>query len=218
MTPSLVHKRTGAHLGPLVIEAALVALGLNAEKEIHTMTDATPLTPRQAAALLDAMAITLGAVLAGAPAELLRWRPAPDEWSMLEVVGHLIETEERGFAGRIRTILAEERPQFTTWDPSAVARERRDVEADPAALLAEFTRRRAEGVALLETLTTDDLHRGGDHPEVGYLTVNDLLHEWVHHDANHLRQMLANIQAYAWPNMGNAQRFSAPDSVPAGQG
>ena len=43
--------------------------------------------------------------------------------------------------------------------------------------------------------------------EVGFLTVNDLLHEWIHHDANHLRQMLANIQTYTWPSMGNAQRF-----------
>ena len=65
-------------------------------------------------------------------------------------------------------------------------------------------------------LTAADLARGGDHPEVGFLTVNDLLHEWIHHDANHLRQMLANIQAYTWPSMGNAQRFSAPDSSPNG--
>ena len=72
---------------------------------------------------------------------------------MLEVVGHLIETEERGFAGRIRTILAEERPQFTTWDPSSVARERQDERRDPAELLAEFIRRRTAGVAIVETLT-----------------------------------------------------------------
>jgi len=69
-------------------------------------------------------------------------------------------------------------------------------------------------VALAETLTAADLTRGGDHPEVGFLTVNDLLHEWIHHDANHLRQMLANVQAYTWPAMGNAQRFSAPDTSP----
>jgi hypothetical protein len=45
---------------------------------------------------------------------------------------------------------------------------------------------------------------------VGFLTVGDLLHEWVHHDRNHIRQMLANVQACAWPHMGNAQRFSLP--------
>ena len=136
---------------------------------------------------------------------------------MLEVVGHLIETEERGFAGRIRTILAEERPRFSTWDPSAVARERQDEQRDPAQLLAEFAGRRT-AAALVESLTAADLARGGDHPEVGFLTVNDLLHEWIHHDANHLRQMLANVQSYTWPQMGNAQRFSAPDPEPDGTG
>jgi DinB superfamily len=182
------------------------------------MTDTTPapLAPRQAATLLGTMPIFLRAEFEAAPGAFLRWRPAPEEWCVLEVVGHLIETEERGFAGRIRTILAEERPRFATWDPSAVARERQDEQRDPAELLAEFTSRRNSGVTLVETLTAADLARGGDHPEVGFLTVNDLLHEWIHHDANHLRQMLANIQAYTWPSMGNAQRFSAPESSPNG--
>src|SRR5215213_2556613 len=179
-----------------------------------TATVPAPLAPRQAAALLGTMLVILRAEFEAAPRELLRWRPAPEEWCVLEVVGHLIETEERGFAGRIRTILAEERPRFTAWDPSAVARERQDEECDPAELLAEFTVRRTAGVALVERLTAADLARSGDHPEVGFLTVNDLLHEWIHHDANHLRQMLANIQSYTWPSMGNAQRFSGPDSSP----
>ena len=182
------------------------------------MTVITPasLAPHQAGALLGTMPIILRAEFEAAPGGLLRWRPAPEEWCVLEVVGHLIETEERGFAGRIRTILAEERPWFTAWDPSAVARERRDEQRAPAELLAEFTNRRNSGVTLVETLTAADLARGGDHPEVGFLTVNDLIHEWIHHDANHLRQMLANIQAYTWSSMGNAQRFSAPD--PSGDG
>jgi hypothetical protein len=181
-----------------------------------TVTTTAPLAPRRAAALLGTMPVFLRAEFEAAPEELLRWRPAPGEWCVLEVVGHLIETEERGFAGRIRTILAEERPRFMTWDPSAVARERQDERRDPAELLAELTGRRTASVTLVETLTATDLSRGGDHPEVGFLTVNDLLHEWIHHDANHLRQMLANVQTYTWPSMGNAQRFSAPDLRPGG--
>jgi hypothetical protein len=184
------------------------------------MTATTParIPPRQAAALLGTMPIFLKAEFAAAPEELLRWRPAAEEWCLLEVVGHLIETEQRGFAGRIRTILAQDRPRFTTWDPSAVACERQDERRDPAELLVEFTERRAASVALVEGLTMADLDRGGDHPEVGFLTVSDLLHEWIHHDANHLRQMLANVQTYTWPAMGNAQRFSAPDAIPIGAG
>ena len=59
-------------------------------------------------------------------------------------------------------------------------------------------------------LSPADLTRGGQHPKVGFLTVADLLHEWVHHDRNHIRQMLANVQAFAWPHMGNSRRFSRP--------
>jgi hypothetical protein len=172
---------------------------------------AEPMTPRQVAALLGTNLKFLQSAFGSLPGALLTWRPAPGEWCALEVLGHLIETEERGFAGRIRTILAEKRPQFTGWDPDAVARERRDAERDPAEVLDEFSRRRTASVALVETLAAADLDRGGDHPEVGFLTVRDLLHEWVHHDANHIRQLLGNIQAYAWPSMGNAQRFSAPE-------
>jgi hypothetical protein len=173
------------------------------------------LTPPQAAALLAATSTAVQESMAAMPPVLLTWRPGPEEWCALEVLGHLIETEERGFAGRIRAILAEEQPRFSGWDPDAVSRERRDAERDPAEVLEEFTRRRAASVALVATVTAADLDRGGDHPEVGFLTVNDLLHEWVHHDANHFRQLLANVQAYAWPGMGNAQRFSAPKDAAA---
>jgi hypothetical protein len=43
------------------------------------------------------------------------------------------------------------------------------------------------------------------------LTIGDLLGEWVHHDREHLRQIMANVQEYVWPQLGGAQRFkSAP--------
>ena len=49
------------------------------------------------------------------------------------------------------------------------------------------------------------------HPEVGLLRVDELLGEWVHHDRNHIRQLLAVTQARVWGQMGNARRFSLED-------
>lgn len=69
----------------------------------------------------------------------------------------------------------------------------------------------ASSVALVAGLTAADLARAGRHPEVGRLRIGDLLHEWVHHDRNHVRQLLANAQAAAWPHLGNARRFSRPE-------
>ena len=49
------------------------------------------------------------------------------------------------------------------------------------------------------------------HPDVGPLRVDELLGEWVHHDRNHVRQLLAVTQARVWRQMGNARRFILED-------
>jgi len=170
------------------------------------------LEPAAAAAMLQSAAAAIRVELSSLPEPALTFHPAPGDWCVKEVLGHLIESEGRGFAGRIRFILAAgeragEGLKLEGWDQEIVARERNDCARDGAALVAEFDRIRADSVKLAAGLSAADLARSGSH-RVGILTVRDLLHEWVHHDRNHMRQMLANVQAYAWPHMGNAQRFS----------
>ncbi len=166
-------------------------------------------TPPAAAALLGASAASLRAELLGMSPALAAWHPAAGEWCAKEVIGHLIEAEQRGFAGRVREILASPaEPRFTAWDQAAVARERRDCGRAVGALLDELDALRDDSCSLVAGLGGGDLGRGGHHPTVGYLRVADLLHEWVHHDRNHLKQILSNVQAFAWPSMGNAQKFS----------
>jgi hypothetical protein len=167
-----------------------------------------PLDPAVVAALLGASLDALRAEATALPEPLLVWHPAPGEWSVKEVIGHLIEAERRGFSGRIRIILDATDPALERWDQNAVARARGDDAREVGALLGELAALRADGVALARRLGPADLGRGGRHPTVGYLRVGDLLHEWVHHDRNHLKQILANVQAYAWPHMGNSQKFS----------
>ena len=147
------------------------------------------------------------------------WRPAPGEWSANECVGHLIEAERRGFAGRIRRIIdaahgdrPELPPDLESWDPPAVAESRRDHLREPAELVDEFVALRADGVALVRSLVVGDLSRSGIHPDVGPLRVDELLGEWVHHDRNHIRQLLAVTQARVWGQMGNARRFSLEEA------
>jgi hypothetical protein len=170
----------------------------------------SPLSPAVAADLLAAARAAIEAEVRALPPALARFHPAEGEWCALEVVGHLVEADRRGFAGRIRTMLAEDTPRAVPWDQTEVARARRDCAREPADLLAEFSAVRADGIRLVRGLTARDLPRACEHPKVGTLRVADLLHEWVHHDRNHLRQILANVQAYAWPHMGNAQRWSEP--------
>ncbi len=165
------------------------------------------LNPREIAECLRASAGILQAELTALPALVLSWHPAPGEWCINETLGHLIEAEPRGFAGRIQTILSVDNPQFSTWDQVGMAHERRDCDRDPAGLLDEFRGMREASIALVAGLQEGDLARGGYHPTAGYLRVADLLHEWVYHDRNHIRQILANVQSAVWPFLGNSKRF-----------
>lgn len=176
-----------------------------------------PLQVSTIADLLAATAVAVGAELRALDA-VASWRPAPGEWSANECVGHLIEAERRGFAGRIRTILGGiqadgsfDPPTLETWDPPAVAAARRDDQRSPADLADEFTALRRASADLVRSLTAEDLRRSGIHPEVGELRVDELIGEWVHHDRNHIRQLLAVTQSRVWDQMGNARTFSALD-------
>ena len=168
----------------------------------------SPLTPSEIAALLEAAMATLSAELGALPERVVAWHPAAGEWCAKEVVGHLVETERRGFAGRIRIILGADRPALQGWDQNEVARARRDCARPIAGLLDELAGLRHDSVTLVSGLREPDLDRGGQHPKVGFLRVRDLLQEWVYHDRNHIRQALANVQAYVWPAMGNSQKFA----------
>ena len=141
-----------------------------------------------------------------------RWRPAAGEWSANETLGHILEAERRGYNGRIRSILAAEEPRFQGWDQTAVAAARHDDLRDPSELLAEFLALRADSVDLVRSLRAGDLTRTGTHDVVGVLAVGDLIAEWVHHDRNHVKQILSVAQARVWPQMGNARRFVDPNA------
>jgi DinB superfamily len=168
------------------------------------------LSPAEVASLLPVTVAVLRGEVGALPDRVVAWHPAPGEWCVKEVVGHLIEAERRGFSGRIRIILGADNPTFESWDPPAVARARGDCAKPVGALLDELAALRQEGVTLVRGLREADLDRGGQHPMVGVLRVRDLLAEWVHHDRNHVRQALANGQAYVWSAMGNSQKFSGP--------
>jgi len=165
-------------------------------------------SPSEVAALLESAMASIRAEVEALSKAVTTFHPDEIEWSINEVIGHLIEAERRGFAGRIKILLATKDPQLEGWDQNEVARGRRDDMKPAGKLVAELERMRADSVALVRGLKPGDLTRGGQHPKVGWLRVDDLLHEWIHHDRNHIKQILGNVQAWAWPHMGNAQKFS----------
>jgi DinB superfamily len=171
-----------------------------------------PLDPNRIADLLAAAAEIVVAEFHGLGEAGCQWRPAAGEWCANEVLGHIAEAERRGFAGRIRTLLAEDDPAFLGWDQPAVAAARGDCAKPSSALLEEFLPLRAESVTLVRGLSPADLARNGLHAKVGRVSIATIAAEWVHHDRNHIRQILAIGQSWAWPSMANNRKFSHPSA------
>jgi DinB superfamily len=172
------------------------------------MTDApTPLDPTEVAALRRDFPRLLRAEVQALPAEILRWHPGPAEWCVPETLGHLIATEQVTFADRIRPILGSPDARIASYDPAAATRDRPDCGRDLSELLKRFAALREESAAFVARLSAEDLERSGRHDGVGPITVGDLLHEWVYHDRDHLRQIMANVQQFVWPHLGNTRLF-----------
>ena len=168
------------------------------------------LSPATVAALLRATLVALQAEVAALTPAQLSWRPAPDAWCINEVIGHLIEAEQRGFAGRLRQILEHDQPRLEPWDQPAVARARRDCERNGQALLQTFAQLRTASIHRIERLAPEEGVRCGHHPVVGVIAIQELLAEWVFHDRTHLQQILDIVKALAWPQMGNCRKFTDP--------
>ncbi len=169
------------------------------------MTTTSELTTDQVAEYLEATCALIESELT-ALGDDSAWHFDPKEWCANQVVGHLVEAEKRGFAGRIREILAG-KEKTSSWDQAEVARTRNDCERLGQSLWMEFMGIRNDSIKLVRSLRPDDLSTGIEHPMVGQLSIRDLLHEWVSHDRNHTKQLLAIAQERVWPYMGNSQKF-----------
>ena len=117
--------------------------------------------------------------------DLLRTPPALGEWSALDCLAHLLDTEQQVFPVRVQALLASR--DFPAFDPDAQGMLLQRGE-DPMPLAGEFSRLRAESLVALGRLTEADLPRTARHAELGRVTLAELLHEWVGHDLMHTIQ------------------------------
>jgi hypothetical protein len=115
--------------------------------------------------------------------ELLRRAPTAGEWSALECLLHILDTE-KVFTERVEAFLAG--VNFPAFNPDEEGKH--DTGQPPAALAAEFAALRAESLELLRGLTAADLPRGAVHAELGPVVLDQMLHEWAAHDLMHTVQ------------------------------
>ena len=119
----------------------------------------------------------------------------PDTWSPYVVVGHLIHGERTDWIPRAQIILAQSTDRrFTPFDRFAQFRESEGKSLSE--LLEEFARLRASNLTTLVgwQLTDAQLALEAEHPELGAVTLRQLLATWVAHDLGHIAQ-IARVMA-----------------------
>lgn len=144
-----------------------------------------------AVAVLDRTPGTLDQLLSGLPFEWLTATEGAGTWSPFEVVGHLIHGEETDWIPRARIILGEgERRPFDPFDRFAHLERSKGKSIEQ--ILGEFRRLRRDNLETLASwkLGPSDLERRGRHPELGVVTLRQLLATWVAHDLAHIGQIV----------------------------
>ena len=137
----------------------------------------------------------LKAVLAKVPEEARKWRPAPHEWSVHEVVCHCADSETNA-AARIRYLVSEKQPTILGYDENAwaVTLDYHGHPLEPALSVIEAVR--ANTAALLRRLPESAWKREGRHTESGRYTAEDWLRIYAAHLEEHARQIESNLEAW----------------------
>jgi hypothetical protein len=131
----------------------------------------------------------IAAAVSGVPEKILRFKPAPDKWSILEILGHLADSEIV-YAYCVRQMLADDKPQIAPIDQNAWAKNLGYQEASSPELIALYGLNRHANLQLLRRLRPGDLEKSAYHPGLKRsITVADIVTVMAGHGANHLEQI-----------------------------
>jgi hypothetical protein len=136
-------------------------------------------------------------ILRGLMAELsdddARWKPAPDRFSVAEVLAHLSHSEGHCYRLRLDRFMTEERPELEADDAQMHLHLYRD--ADPEDAFDHFEEQRETNVEYLRDLPVGSGSRNALHKAAGEITLENMLHEWAMHDLGHIRQVAELVRA-----------------------
>lgn len=131
----------------------------------------------------------IAAAVSGLSPDVLRYKPSPEKWSILEVLGHLADIEIV-YGYRLRQMLADEKPVIAPMDQNAWARHLGYLDAAAPELVAAYGLNRHQNIRLLKRLKAADLEKSAFHPEYQKsVSVGSLVERMATHGANHLEQI-----------------------------
>ena len=131
----------------------------------------------------------IAAAVSGLSDKILRYKPSPEQWCVLEILGHLADVEIV-YGYRLRQMLADTKPVIAPIDQDAWAGNLKYMDSPAVELVAFYGLARHHNMRLLRHLKPDDLSKGAFHPEIQReMTVADLVERMGGHGASHLQQI-----------------------------
>nr|WP_316643770.1 DinB family protein [uncultured Roseateles sp.] len=118
-------------------------------------------------------------------------------FSLTEQICHLRDIELEGYTQRLARVLSEELPELQEIDGSTLAETRRYQQQDAMLALDLFCRQRQANVELLRTHLHAHGQRKGIFGGFGIVTLASLVQGMAAHDAEHLDELEALLQARA---------------------
>ena len=131
----------------------------------------------------------IAAAVSGLSPAALHYKPAPEKWSILEILGHLADIEIV-YAYRLRQMLADQNPIIAPMDQDAWARNLGYMDMAAPELVAVYGLNRHHNLRLLRRLKAADLEKSAFHPERKQdVTVARLVEMMAGHGVDHLAQI-----------------------------
>ena len=150
--------------------------------------------------ILERTPLAIETLLKGISEEWLKNNEGENTWSPYTIVGHLIHGEKTDWIPRAKIMLSDSQNKtFEPFDRFAQMRENQDKSIDE--LLAEFKHLRKENLQELKSLQINNskLSSKGIHPELGEVSLQELLSTWVVHDLGHISQ-ITRVMAKQYKN------------------
>jgi hypothetical protein len=127
---------------------------------------------------------------------MIKWKPTPDAWSLLEIVCHLYDEEREDFRARVFNTLLTPETQPPSIDPPGWVTQRKYAQQDYAEKLNAFLEERTVSIKKLKALKNPAWKNIYSHPFEGNLTAYQLLANWLAHDYHHIRQINRRLYEY----------------------
>jgi hypothetical protein len=128
--------------------------------------------------------------------DALDFHSGPGDWSVREILAHLVDDEMYVMRVRLERIVEEDHPQLVPHDEQKWYATRNTSRDRLEELMADFNLQRAASLGIIKMLRESDWAREGTQPEYGTFTAEKWLSMWAEHDAVHLRQIESNLKAY----------------------